>query len=478
MKYCKNCGMLLEDTHERCIKCGADVSIAANVSLYPPEVMKNMASEEAQKKSRNKMVLLLIVIFVVLIALIGVVLWKISTGGLDVSKLKAPQAETVAEAEPEPIQEVEAVEEAPVEEPVKDLDVKDDAGTYYVCKTFTDEGGNPVFNGIYPEDLTVEEFVIDKERYSDRFCELMSFVASDEENTIRFTYMSPQQMWYKSSEKGKTRKNERDPQYYMSFYAFDGAKAYLDGLIKQSYPKAKKIECTGENEVSEALSGKLKDFIKARSDYFKQNNIGDYAHIGEDTEYASMGSSFSAMMYDYQITDQDKEIMYCKFYIPVMSNDLYYASNAANDMGTITEWYIPCICGFEAGNEDLYDDNKASFELFCANAVPLKEFFYINSEYRKDILKAIENAEDPVPPTADRLTEIGKSYSDDCELDEIYGPIYDFLGTYSVKSVSCPDMKIYLPEGIAIAYYDKTANKLFTSPDETEYPGSSYEELK
>lgn len=477
MKYCKNCGMLLEDTHERCIKCGADVSIAANVSLYPPEIMKDMASEKEQKKSRNKMVILLIVIFVVLIALIGVVLWKISSGDLDVSMFAPPAVEEVAEEEPE-IEEDIPIEEEETEEPVKELNVKDDAGSYFVCKTFTDEAGNPVFNGIYPEDLAVEEFVIDTERYSDRFCELMSFVASDEENTIRFTYMSPQQMWYKSSEKGKTRRDERDPQYYMSFYTFDGAKAYLDGLIKQSYPKAKKIECTAENEVSEALSGKLKDFIKSRSDYFKQSDIGDYAHIGEDTEYASMGSSYSAMMYDYQITDQDKEVMYCKFYIPVMSNDLYYASNAANDMGTITEWYIPCICGFEAGNEDLYDDNKAAFELFCANAVPTKEFFYINSEYRQDILNSIELGEDPMPPTTERLTEIGSSYSDSCELDDVYSQIYDFLGTYCVKSVSGSDMKIYLPEGSAIAYYDKDANKLFTSPDETEYPGSSYEELK
>ena len=475
MKYCKKCGMLLEDTHDRCIKCGADVSIAANVSLYPPEIEKNIASEKAKKKSRTKMVVLLIVIFVVLIVLVGAVVWKLSTGGLNVAADKNSKVMSTKEVEPTP---AATPVPTPIEEPAEDKTVKDDAGSYYNCRVYTDEAGNPVFNAIYPEDLTETDFTIDKERYSDRFCTLMSFVATDEENTIRFTYMSPQQMWYKKSDKGKTRKNERDPQYYMSFYTFEDAKTYLDVLIKESYPKARKIECTGERELPEELTGKLQDFVKSRSSYFLKGSIGDYAHIAEDTEYASMGSSYSAKLYDYQITDKDKEIMYCTFYIPVMSNDLYYASEMANDMGTITEWYIPCICGLEAGNEMFYEDNKEAFELFCANATPTREFFYLCSSYRNDILAAIEAGEDPVPPETDKLKTYGAQYTDSAELDEIYTSIYDFLNSYGAKSVSNSDIAINLPDGIAISYYDKTGGKLFVSPDESEYPGSSYEELK
>ena len=47
MKYCKNCGMLLEDTHEHCIACGTDVTKAENVSKYPPGVQETI---ESQKK--------------------------------------------------------------------------------------------------------------------------------------------------------------------------------------------------------------------------------------------------------------------------------------------------------------------------------------------------------------------------------------------------------------------------------------------
>lgn len=480
MKYCKNCGMLLEDTHERCIKCGADVSIAANVSLYPPEILEGLKSEEAENKSRNKMVILLIVIFVVLIALVGAVIWKLSSGGLKVEPRPVEETAVSEEvAEPSGSENSEpAVSEEVTPEPEKPKNVKDDAGSYYICKTYSDEAGNPVFTGIYPEDLTQADFVIDKELYSDRFCELMSFVVSDEDNTVRFTYMSPQQMWYKKSDKGKSRSNERDPMYFMRFYTYEDAKAYLDVLIKQSYPKAKKIECTGEREVSADLTGKLENFVKSRANFYKSAEMGDYAHIGEDTEYAAIGKSFSAKMYDYQITDADKEVMYCTFYIPVMANDLYYASAAANDMGTITEWFVPCICGLETGNEDLYDENKEAFELFCANAAPTRSFFYICSGLRDDIVASFSAGEEPAHPTVDRIKELGAAYTQESEIDDVYTQIYDFLCSYGTKYVSNADLKIYLPTGSAVAYYDKEAGKLFVSPDETEYPGDSYEELK
>ena len=45
MKYCRNCGTLLEDTHEHCIRCGIDVTIPENVSMYPIEVMETLEKE-------------------------------------------------------------------------------------------------------------------------------------------------------------------------------------------------------------------------------------------------------------------------------------------------------------------------------------------------------------------------------------------------------------------------------------------------
>ena len=54
MKYCRNCGTLLEDTHEHCIRCGMDVTIPENVSLYPIEVMETLEIENQRKEEQRK----------------------------------------------------------------------------------------------------------------------------------------------------------------------------------------------------------------------------------------------------------------------------------------------------------------------------------------------------------------------------------------------------------------------------------------
>ena len=70
MKYCKKCGMLLEDTHNTCIRCGADVTLPENVSMYPIEVMQTMEEENQRKKATGKIVAMIIALVVVLVCLV------------------------------------------------------------------------------------------------------------------------------------------------------------------------------------------------------------------------------------------------------------------------------------------------------------------------------------------------------------------------------------------------------------------------
>ena len=475
MKYCKNCGMLLENTHERCIKCGADVSLRSNVSMYPPEVEARMAAEKAEQKSKSKMIVVLISIIVILVILIGVIIWKIAGSGMSLPREQAVETveETATPTEEEPVVTEEAEPEPEVEK-----DVKDDEGSYYICAPEYDAGGNHIFNAIYPEDISQVSFNLDTEKYSNQFPENIVMTVANDDSTVTFTYMSPQQLWYKKSDKGQTRKNERDPQYYMSFLTYEDAGTYLESLIKASYPKARKIEMISETEVSSELTSALSEFSESRKNFFLNEKFGDYAHLGKDTEYASNGvATYSAEIFEYQITDQDKEVLYCKYYVPVISNTLLYATESAGDMGSITEWYVLCVCGFETGNDMLYEDYEKAFEIFCANACPTREFFYTNYCYGKEIEESIEAEIEPELLDDAKLKEYAGKYKTDTELGDIREGIYSFLKLYGRKVFSSEDMTIYAPEDIAVAYYDKEAGRLFVSPEETEYPGSSYEEL-
>lgn len=479
MKYCKNCGMLLENSIERCIKCGADVSIAANVSKYPPEIEARMERERAAKKSKTTMAAALIGIFVVLSLLVGVIVWKISTGSIELRSAHEMPVKKVEQAE-EPAKIVvsedsQEPEEAPA---TSNREVKDEAGSYYVCVPQADVAGNHVFTAIYPEDINQITFTVDTEVYSTQFPEVIYEVVSNEDNSVRFTYMSSQQLWYQKSEKGNSKSDIIDIDHYMSFYKYEDAQTYIEALIKQGYPKAKKIELVGQSSPSEAVEQSIQALSQKRQDFFQNEKFGDYARMGEDAEYATMGSACSAQIFEYQITDNDKNVIFCKYYVPIVSSDLMYSTEIGGDMGTITEWYPLCVCGFEAGNDFDYEDYVPAFDLFCANAVPSRLFFYTNASYQEVIEKAIAVPADPEPLNETMLKAYGTAYKDDSSIGDVREEIYNFLCSYGSKTFSSADMTIRACDDIAVAFYDKENNKLFVSPDETEYPGDSYIELE
>lgn len=495
MKYCKKCGMLLEDTTTNCIRCGLDVTISDNFSLFPIEVMESLDAQKTEQKKKVKIVVMIVLIFTLLVALIAVGAiflnktgYSVVEGGQSTDKVEEVQ-EVVEEVVEEELPadnteaENEVVEEEIEEEPVQEeetiasgKEVKDENGSYYNFSSMTDDAENVILNVLYPEDFTDVDFTIDYGKYSTRFPISMRFVAGNADNSIRFLYMSPQQLWYKNSETGKTRDNELDISYYMSFFKYEDAKAYIVSMLEESYPKAK-IELVNEEEFSEKAVSELEALSKARSKALF-GDIGDYAHIGSDTTYANMEADYSASVFEYEITTTDKEMVFDKFYVPVIANNLYYASDKAGDRGTVTEWYCLAFIALEAGNEDLYDDYSDDFNVFISTCVPTDKFMYINQMYSKDVKDAISSLRTPDALTVALLDDYTDSLKKGLKLNDFNTEVMTALKSVSSKAFNVEDITVYTSDSINTVYVDKDGGKAFISPDKDEYPGDDYVELK
>ena len=516
MKYCRNCGTLLEDTHEHCIRCGIDVTIPENVSMYPIEVMETLEKENQQKKASGKIVAMIIGLVVALVALVIAFLYVMGGKGQApkpvTDKKENTEAAAVAKESAEEVKEAEKEVAEPAEEeeekkPKSDRTVKDDAGKYYDYVTETDDAGNTVFTALVPEDLTEREFFKDYEVYSDRYPIAVNFTASTKENDVRFTYLSPRKLWYKLSETGKGRTNESDITHYMTYFAYDGPKSYLEPLLEQSYPGAK-FELTNEYDVNETVVSKLDEFAKAKNKELF-GDIGDYAHIGDNTTYANMDYESSAKIYEYEITLKDKNMLFCRYYVPSMAHTLTYANADTNDRGNITEWYNFAIICFETGNEDNFDDYEEDFAVFTANALPTDLFMYINESYCREIKSAVKTEDEAIeesreaaakaasgeeeaddtdkttktvtlgaePLDKDKLADLAKSYKSDTKLDDFDATVMDILRSAGPVAFSGDDVKVYGLDKAKVAFFDKAKNKVFISPEEDEFPGDDYDEL-
>ena len=499
MKYCKKCGMLLEDTHVNCIRCGADVTIAENVSMYPIEVMETIEEENQRKKASGKIVAMIIGLVIVLV---GLIIFFLNAAG-SMGMKKAPEQTSEVKSAPEEPQEAPAkteetaAEETPTPTP-SNRKVKDDKGVYYDYVEEKDDAGNIIFTAIVPEDLTNREFYKNYEAYDSRYPFEMNFTASTGDNAVRFTYLSPRRLWYKVNDNGRGRSDESDLTHYMTYFKYEGDRSYLDPLLLRSYPGAK-LEVVNEYDVSPLTVSKLSDFAKEKNKELF-GSIGDYAHLGEGTIYANMDYECSAKVYEYEITLSDKNVLFAKYYIPSMAHNLSYASGNTNDRGTITEWYNYAIICLEAGNEDDYDDYKDAFDMFIANALPTDLFMYLNESYGKEIQKGIEAVEEynkkvlelqddeeaelPDAPEAvaaadeSLLKKYAADYKPGTKLDDFDSKVMDILRSCGNTAFSGTDVNVYTPGNSKVAFFDRAKNKVFVSDKEDEYPGDSYEELK
>ena len=478
--------MLLEDTHVNCIRCGADVTKAENVSMYPIEVMETLKEESERKRASGKIVAMIIGLVAALVVLVILFMHGIGGNGLKMPATgleETPEDMEAAEAEPTDEEALLADEEAaeeitPTPEPEvtpSSREVKDSKGTYYDYVTETDDAGNAILTTILPKELSVRDLYVDYEVYCDRYPIGVNFTAADEDNAVRFTYLSPKRMWYKLGETGRGRSDEADLTNYMTYFKYDGDRSYLEPLLKQSYPGAK-FEIVDEYDISDRTVSKLEALAKAKNKELF-GDIGDYAHIGENTTYANMDYECSAKVYEYEITLKDKNVLFCKYYVPTMALNLMYANSDENDRGTITEWYDFAILCFETGNEDEYDDYSEAFDIFVANTYPTNLFMYICEQYGEEIRKGVA-AGTPVDALDKvKLAKYGNDYTSSDKLDEFDTDVLDMLRSPGAVAFEGDGSVIYSTAGYKVAFLDRDGGSVFLSPAEDEYPGDDYEEL-
>ena len=494
MKYCKNCGMLLEDTHENCIACGTDVTKPENVSQYPPGMQETIESQKKESKVRGGIVGAIIVVFVLLVALVGIIVMQASK--MSSGSAAAPETEESTEQEVETTDAADsAVEEDALssglntdvitEEPAESetvssgREIKDEKGSYYTYTEVTDAGGNVVFSSVYPEDFTSATPTFDYGKYSTKYPEMLTFVAGNADNTARFTYLSPQQFWHKASETGKSRNNERDTANYMSYLTYDGAEGYVEALIKQGYTDAKKITLAETVDADEAITKKLEELSKEYTQTLT-GDIGDYAHIGADTTYATMESEFSVKLLKYEITTKTNSTLYCDFYVPLLANHFYYANDTSDDRGTVTEWIALSVIGYEAGNDELYDEFEEAFFVFAENTRVNKAFYYCNEQYGEELEKAVNGSTMIDALDAGKLETYKKSFKDSVKLNDLNQSLLELSEMNGTDEVvfTGENQRVLAPADCKLAYYNADTKKLFLSPDETEYPGDDYTELE
>lgn len=480
MKYCRKCGTLLEDTQEICIGCGIDVTVPENISMYPLEMRDEIELERRTNNKRRFLILTIIGISVLLLALVVTLVWYVSTFQGDLAPKEETEIEEVVE---ESVEEEPAPEEAPVEEqPAPEIPkvVKDDLGTYYNIGSVQDEAGNTIFTTVYPEDFPNVNSSIEYDKYSTRFPEVMTFVTSNENNLVQFTYISPQHFWYRNSKNGKTRNNERDVFNYMTYYTYKGVQPYLEALINASYTDLKKLEFVEKVPVSDENTAKLQAFADSRTSELS-GNVGDVAKIGSDTEYAVMGAEAEVSIYSYVGTSKQDNIIYMDFYVPVIANTLSYSTASNNDKGEVTEWVIPCIAAYESGNEELHEKYKEAFNAFIYNSKLNREFFYDNYQYGNYLSQCVTDGETATALDATKLAEYHGGFSDGADIGSFNTNLMEFLAGHpaDLRDMHTEDnlLSYVATSGIVIGYVDRTANKLFFSPDNTEYPGEPYEWL-
>lgn len=503
MKYCLKCGTLLEDSHDRCIGCGTDVTDPDAWSLYPPEVAKSIEIEKEEKKSQTGLIIAMIAVFALLVAAIAVFIV------FNAKKMKeapatnteetvvteeaqaeevAEEVEQVAEEEEEASEESESLAFSPLaiedaEKPsenteeslASEQEIRDSAGRYYSVGSMADAAGKTVFSTLYPEDFSEKNSGINYDVFSSRYPESLTYIVGNKDGNVQMVFMSPQHYWYRKSDyKGQTRSNERDIDNYMQFFTYSGAEGYIEAQIEQSYSDLKGFKFIDKEEFSPEVTAEIE---KTSSDHTKEllGDIGDYAKIGSDTVYAAMQAECEAAIYHYEATSRHGNTIYMDFYVPVIANTLGYVSEMASDKGEVIEWLIPEFVVFEAGNEELHNLYEDAFKMFICNSRLTDEFFYINDAYSKDIESAVKIKRTPVRLSAEKLKALYGNFKPSAEINAFGKGVKELLSTKPGSYASFSgDFSVIGTEKSKVCFYSKDKNKVFISAVENEYPGSDY----
>lgn len=479
MKYCKNCGMLLEDSNDICIGCGTDATNPDNVSDYPLDMIEEIEKEKDESLERNKTILIIIGIFVAILVLICVLAFRFSQEEYSIDSQETEEmleeedtdeanAEEVTDEAEEIVEDTEENPDANGEVMVSDADgmqIEDDSDLVNMSEEYQnndeeiqaednsdaenseeqaeeteepsnlvlketsqeDAAGNIIFTTKYPEDFTKPSGSVTRSAISSRFREQIDFNVSNQDRTALFTYISPQQLWFRNSDNGQTRSNETDTANYMSYFTYsDGVETYLESRIKMGNPSLKNIKLVSKESYSGAIDEKVSKLAKDFTAELNTESLGDYASIGSDTQYASLGSESGAYLYKYEAVSGSTTV-YMDFYAPFVANKFNYSTNSGDDRGEITEWILLELICFQAGNKEIYDKYYSSFTTFIKESKITREMLYDEGKYYDEIKAARAQNSYPEELTKAKLDSYHSSYSESESIGTFYQNLYDLI---------------------------------------------------
>lgn len=437
MKYCKKCGMLLEDNMEICIGCGSDVTKKDTYTKYPEQMQEKIELEKKEAGKRNLAVLAIVLIFVVMLLLIGIFVAQTYINESGKSFFPKITADKSGDKNKEN-------GDANENKPEKNREIKDELGAYYKIKTVEDEEGHKIMTAVFPEDLSNLDHSINLERESQIYPAIFSFVATNEDNTTQLTFTSPQHYQYIIMTEGEIGpvdiQEELDGR--ISFYDFSTVEDYLMEIIKQAYPSAKKIEEMDSIDPSAEVSKKLDDIIKSYEDGADKELAGLFG-LPETTKFTHNNTYKSDKILNYRILTKEDHAVSCKFYVPVFCERYDYKDDESGLAGQLSDTYILSVTSFEAGSDELYDWYENAFELFVDNIKLTDEFFALNSGR---LNKEFEDFLNSAPA-------VGKSFKN---------------GEHVINSGEKVEQVFIAPE----------KELIFATPDADEYPGDDYIQLE
>ncbi len=473
MKYCKKCGMLLEDNMDICIGCGNDVKAKGSYSKYPVELQQKIDLEKKEQGKQSLAIVAIVLVFVAILLMIGIFVSQMhvnisSQGGGDGSG-KSFFAQRL----------MDSMNNNQNNGPSKKKrTVKDDAGSYYKQITVKDDAGHDVFYAVYPEDLNKIEHNFDYERGSQRYPVIFSFVATNDDNTTQLTFTSPQHYQYISMQGGEM--NASDVQKALdgavSFYNFTSVETYLKEIIKQSYPTSKKIEELGSTD----LPGPVNDSFDKLVEHYEENaedTLADLFTLPKSTVFTHNNTYKSNKLMDYRILTKEDHAVTCRFYVPVFCEVYDYKDDDTGLSGQVLDCYILTVSSFEAGSDELYDWYENAFDMFVDNFRLCDDFLKFNEAYAKDISEAVKKGEHPKKNGADGAEDIYKKAGSTGTFNTM---IEEFMDSHSGEGTRfvADEYSLNVPEDIKQVFLDPAKDLIYVSPDEEDYPGDEFLEFK
>lgn len=440
MKYCKKCGMLLEDNMEICIGCGSSVTEKESYSRYPEPMQEQIELEKKEEGKRNLAILAIVLIFVVILLLIGIFVSQIYINSLEEGTEEGSGKSFFVQRLKDSIDQNANVQS---EAPKKNRTVKDDNGAYYKYVKVKDDEGHDIFTAVFPEDLGTLDHSIDTTRESMCYPSVFSFVATNDENTTQLTFTSPQHYQYITMLSGDIGPADiqANLEGRISFYDFTTVQDYLNEIVKQAYPTAKKIEPLDEVDETAPVSSELEELIKAYEDGAEKELPGLFG-LPETTKFTHNSVYKSDRILNYRILTKEDHAVSCKFYVPVFCERYDFSDEGSDLKGQLSDCYILAVVSFEAGSDELYDWYEDAFGLFVSNIGMTDDFFKLNPCRINDSVKAFLSS-----------------------------------APSSSKTFKNEDYVVRSGESIQQIFLAPDKELLFATPDKEEYPGDDYLEL-